>query len=112
MSENIGSRSNNEKYWQKLVNNWRESVLSQAEFSKQANISERVLGCWKRKFERKQVPGEKSHTVVAVPIERNTSPKQNSQLIIIHAWHRLRINRVRLSWNKNVQKLLKKCYVI
>lgn len=83
-------RTKKENYWQEQVDSWRESGLSQAEFSKQAGISERSLGYWKRKFERVQSSERESHTVVAVPIPRDT-PERSPQPITIHAWHDLRL---------------------
>lgn len=90
MSGKFGIRAKKENYWQELVDSWRESGLSQAEFSRQVGISERSLGYWKRRFERDQNSEKESHTVVAVPIPRDI-PERGTQPIILHAWHDLRL---------------------
>lgn len=90
MSGKIGLRTQKEKYWQEQLENWCNSGLSQAEFSRQVGISKRSLGYWKRKFENKQNP-VKGQAVVAVSLPYEGSTEQDFQPIIIHAWHGLRI---------------------
>ena len=90
MPPNRRRRSKKESYWREQVARWRDSGLSQAEFSRQAGFSSRLFGYWKRRFEQAQ--GASSvQAVVAVPMPHAPEPKTGHQPIIVHAWHDVRL---------------------
>ena len=90
MTKNLRPRSKKESYWREQVARWRDSGLSQAEFSRQAGFSSRLFGYWKRRFEQAQ--GASSvQAVVAVPMPHAPEPKTGHQPIIVHAWHDVRL---------------------
>ena len=91
MPSNRRRRSRKEFYWREQVAKWRDSGLSQAEFSRQAEISIKSFGYWKRRFEQTQVEGESVQAVIAVRMPEVSESKVSPQPIIIHAWHGLRL---------------------
>jgi hypothetical protein len=60
-------RGGGERYWREHVESWRKSGLTQTSYARQAGISFRTLGCWKRKFERAQSLCASQPQVIPVP---------------------------------------------
>lgn len=90
MSENRRTKPRKELYWRNHLTSWRSSGLSLAEYSRQAGLSSRSLGYWKRRIDLEQGAGRAAQAVVPVPIFSAGSQEQtSSQPIIIHAWNDL-----------------------
>lgn len=51
-----GSDTERTQHWQNLVEQWRQSELSQAEFVRQQHLVMSQFSYWKRKFERVRQP--------------------------------------------------------
>ena len=90
MPSNRKRSSRKECYWRKQVAKWHNSGLSQAEFSRQAGLSIKVFGYWKRRFEQGQDTGD-VQAVVAVRMPLAREPKAAHQPIIVHAWNGVRM---------------------
>ncbi|MBI9080808.1 MAG: hypothetical protein JEY79_13850 [Pseudodesulfovibrio sp.] len=92
MSSSCRINSKKESYWRKQVSKWRASGLSQAEFSRQAGVSIKSFGYWKRRLERDSLADRRpSPAIVAVPIPQPTEPEIPHKPIIVHAWHGVRM---------------------
>lgn len=53
-------------FWRRHVDAWRESGLSQAEYSRRHGVSVKALWYWKRRFEKEQNPSAAAPVIVAV----------------------------------------------
>lgn len=53
-------------YWRAHVDAWRESGLSQAEYSRRHGVSVKALWYWKRRFEKEQNPSAAAPVIIAV----------------------------------------------
>ena len=50
--------SNRAKHWERLLEAWERSGLTQAEFCRRRNVKAVTFGCWKRKL---RGPGNRAH---------------------------------------------------
>jgi len=82
MSKRGRKRQLTRAYWREQVDRWRESGLGQAEFSRQAGISLKSLGYWKRKFEREHIPEAATPTIVAVQRVHVQAPLATRPIIL------------------------------
>lgn len=75
------------EFWRKHVNAWRESGLSQAEYSRQAGIAVKILGYWKRKLKREQELHETSSApaIVAVQLPQIKESAPESAVVPEHS---------------------------
>jgi hypothetical protein len=86
--------SNPEKtdFWREHVAKWRASDLSQAEYCRQAGVSIKSMGYWKRRFERDRQP---SSPPVIVPVPRHhlvpPSPRHEQGSLRVHLGHRFTV---------------------
>lgn len=88
-------------FWRKHVDTWRESRLSQAEYSRQAGVSVKGLGYWKRKFEREgeQEPKEATTAPAIVAVQlpqiKDSAPESavvpEHRSLFVHLQNGLRI---------------------
>ena len=80
-------------FWRKHVDTWRESGLSQAEYSRQAGVSVKGLGYWKRRFERERKAQEMPPTpaIVAVQLPQLQEPASGIKPLFVHLQNGLRI---------------------
>ena len=49
-------RAENKRCWQRHVEKWKASGLSQAEYCRKNNLRSRGFGYWKRKLEKQNLP--------------------------------------------------------
>lgn len=49
-------RAENKKCWQRHVEKWKASGLSQAEYCRKSGLRSRGFGYWKRKLEKQTLP--------------------------------------------------------
>ena len=71
-------------YWSDHVEAWRESGLSQTEYSRREGISIKSLGYWKRRFERESSVETLSPTIVSVPMPPSPESQVPPRPIILH----------------------------
>jgi hypothetical protein len=78
------SSSQKTAYWRNHVDAWRESELSQAEYSRRAGVSHKALGYWKRRFDREPPVDGASPTIVSVPMPPSPEPQIPPRPIVVH----------------------------
>lgn len=87
------SSQNKEQYWGGHIDAWRNSGLSQAEYSRRAQVSAQALSYWKQKFAEEPVdPAEDIPTIVALPVNVMAgAPAGEVQPLLVHLPNGLRV---------------------